>query len=148
MEPRACLQCKGTGVLFSKGFTSLEGKVYPDTERQCYACQGSKTFAPPNAQVILPLIVSKRGKLRLLTAFPAKLDRFKDLNAGRAYYVWRLARFHGGKDTTLPMTAGMVTRGDPFKDELDKMADQVAKEFFGTDLAGAVRWGQAFGMLP
>lgn len=48
---------------------------------------------------------------------------------------------------TMPMMADLFVRGDPFKAELDKLADSVAKEQFGTDLAAAARWGRAFGLI-
>jgi hypothetical protein len=41
----------------------------------------------------------------------------------------------------MPMTADSVTSGDPFKPELDAMADMVAKKVFGTNMAAAYRWG-------
>ena len=52
----------------------------------------------------------------------------------RAYYVWRMARFHGGADMTMPVMAGMNASGEPCKETLDKLADTMAREAFGTDL--------------
>lgn len=45
----------------------------------------------------------------------------------------------------MPMTADLVVRSDPFKPELDKLAELVAKKVFGTDMAGAYRWAGALG---
>ena len=36
-------------------------------------------------------------------------------------------------------------RSDPFLKELDAIADAVAKRVYGTDLAGASRWGSLLG---
>jgi len=145
---RSCTQCKGEKVNHSKGFTSLDGVVYPDETRPCYCCEGRGTFPEVDAPAILAgLIASKgknKGKLRASLVSPL---RSEGITAARTYYVWRLARFHGGKDCTLPITADMVVRGDPFKKELDLIADQVAKAAFGTDLAGTARWAKAFGMI-
>ena len=115
MEPRPCTRCDGSG----KGST-----LYPT----CRFCKGTGYFDPPNLTEILQEIVIK-GRLRS--------SRPKDI---RAYYVWRMARFHGGKDLTFPGTASMLIVGDPFIDELDQIADAVAKRAFGTDMAAALRW--------
>lgn len=149
-ENRPCGRCKGEGTTFSKGFTSLEGKVYPDKTEVCYSCNGAKEFSAPNGSAILDIITTSRGmkdgKRKIRAAWPSKLDHYKDRELGRAYFVWRLARFHGGKDVTMPCTADMVVRSDPFKPELNAMAEQVAKHCFGTDMAAAMRWGSAFGL--
>jgi hypothetical protein len=68
-------------------------------------------------------------------------------NDRRAYYVWRMARFHGGVDTTIPFTASVRTHADPWVAELDAMADKVAEDQFGSNLQAAARWGRAFGVL-
>lgn len=144
--PRACLTCKGTGSTHSKwakenGYEGPEGKP-------CFACSGKGTFEGFDVKTLVDIVLTTKGKTRTFRkSFPSKLKRFKDLNAGRAYYVWRLARFHGGADVTMPMTAGLVTHGDPFKKELDLLADEVAEMAFGTKMAAAVRWGQALGYI-
>jgi hypothetical protein len=56
-----------------------------------------------------------------------------------------MARFHGGIDMTMPVMAGYEVVGDPEVKVLDAMADKVAKENFGTDLAAARVWGRALG---
>jgi len=150
MEQRDCLRCKGTGTTFSKGFTYGD-KVYPDKTETCTRCKGEKVYPAPNLDTILEQITTSRGappgKRKFRAAFPSTLKHWSDRAAARAYYVWRLARFHGGKDMTMPMTAETVIGGDPFHKELEAMSDAVAKAYFGTDMAAAQRWGRAFGMI-
>ena len=147
-EVRPCSRCKGEGTIFRRGF-SYGDKTYPDTTEACSACKGAKVFHGPDVDLIVEAITTTRGgngKKRFRSAWNNKdRNRYSDVNAGRAYYVWRLARFHGGADVTMPMTADMVTRGDPFKAELDVIADHVAKVFFGTNMAGAARWAPLLG---
>jgi len=52
-----------------------------------------------------------------------------------------------GADMTMPITADMAVRGDPFKAELDAIADKVACAAFGSKYRAAARWGRAFGMI-
>ncbi len=144
----ACTRCKGEKVTHSKGFTSIEGKVYPDRTDKCNACNGEGTFPIVDIPAILARIIVTQGKTkgRLKSAMPSPW-KTTDVNETRAYFVWRLARFHGGKDMTMPMTAYMVVSGDPFRKELDTLSDAVAKAAFGTDLAAAAVWGKAFGLI-
>lgn len=110
--------------------------VYADSNRVCYSCKGAGHFAPLDVESIVSAIKGRKG---LRSARPAYA-----LGA-RPYYVWRLARFHGGADVTMPVCAGMDISGDPFRAELDALADAVAKRVFGTDLAAAYRWRGAMG---
>ena len=144
---RVCERCKGEKETTSKGFTSVDGTVYPDKTSQCYACKGEGTFPELDLLAIAAHFIASRGKNKnkLRAAFPSPSRG--DVNLTRAYYVWRLARFHGGADMTMPMTADMLISGDPFKKELASMAEVVAKATFGTDKAAAFRWGRAFGMI-
>lgn len=122
-ETRTCESCKGTGQ-------------HPFGWRpNCSSCGGSGTFCEPDRDVIWLAI---RGRKGLVSKRP------KD---GRAYYVWRMARFHGGLDTTMPVMASLEIHGDPWRPELDKLADEAAKTFCGTDLAAAKRWGRALGVI-
>lgn len=34
MDPLPCTVCKGAKIIHSEGFTSVEGKVYPPTDRR------------------------------------------------------------------------------------------------------------------
>jgi hypothetical protein len=141
-----CISCKGTGKTFMSGFTALNGEVYQDTYYVCASCKGTGNFPEVDKEYILNRITASRGKNKgKLRA--SMSSNFQDKIEARAYYVWRIARFHGGVDTTLPMTADLGVRGDPYKIELDHLAEQVAINNFGTDLAGTLRWGRALGMI-
>jgi hypothetical protein len=96
---------------------------------------------------IAQLISTQKGKKAFRKAWPSNLSpwKTKDVTIRRAYYVWRLARFHGGADVTMPMTADMMNAGDPFKTVLDQLSDVVAQKVFGTHMAAANRWGRALG---
>lgn len=144
---KPCLRCKGNKTITNPGFESLDGVVYPEITRKCYACDGVGEYSPLDENQIRKCIFAgqgkNKGKLRASLVSP----KGKDMSECRAYYVWRLARFHGGKDTTQPVVADMVCSGDPFRPELDILADKVAKESFGTNLAAAFIWGKALGMI-
>jgi hypothetical protein len=141
---RSCDRCHGSGRIHSTWDVD-EG---PDG-RECSRCKGRGTFPGLDLTKIIDALFTKKGKSRSFRkSFPSKLDHFGDLFGARCYYVWRLARFHGGADVTLPMTADMVTRGDPFKKELDALADLVANRVYGTNLAAAYRWGGLLGFAP
>lgn len=143
-DPRNCTRCNGTCRVHSKwavenGYEGPEGKV-------CVFCKGTGQFEGLDVQAIVDTLFTKRGKTRRFRkSFPQKLDHYSSRFGARCYYVWRLARFHGGADVTMPMTADMLTHADPFKKELDAMADIVAKKVFGTDKAAAYRWGRVLG---
>lgn len=136
-EMRPCTECKGTGI--TKGFTSEYPPytVFPD--RECVYCRGACTFEPIDESAIRTEIFSSRGARGLK----------KSLNgydaSSRGYYVWRLARFHGGADMTMPIAAEIRIKGDPYIEELNKLVDEVAKQAFGSDLRAAARWGKALG---
>lgn len=131
-----CKRCNGARVNHSTGFTALDGTVYEPRTTKCYACNGRGTFTMPDALAITEAIKGRRG---LVSKRPA---------CDRAYYVWRMARFHGGADVTMPMTASMGVAHDPYRDVLDRLADLAARRYFGTDLAAAHRWGRVLGMIP
>ena len=100
----------------------------------CRGCGRTGTFSAPDFDAILNEV---RGRKGLRTKRP---------DSARAYYVWRMARFHGGADVTIPMFAMSEISGDPFVAELDSFADLVAKAAFGTNLAAAHRWGGLLGL--
>jgi hypothetical protein len=134
-----CPKCNGTGKYLQKGFTALSGTVYQDTEHTCYTCDGTGRFNRPDLNAILAAITNTRTH-GLRASKPKGNDR-------RAYYVWRLARFHGGADVRMPMCAVFDSGSDPYLPLLDALADIVARKAFGTDLAAAFRWGNALGTL-
>ena len=140
-----CLACKGTKERFIKGFTALDGTVFPDETRECYKCEGRGEYPAVDLKDILSRIIATKGKNkgRIRAAFPSP-TRSEGVNANRAYYVWRMARFNGGKDMTMPMTAQMLIGGDPHFKYLDTFSDIVAKKFYGTDMAAAQAWHRAF----
>jgi len=132
---RACLSCKGSGLHHHEAFTSGT-ESFPAKDYRCNACGGTGVFAAIAVPAILEAI---RGRKGLCSRRP---------EGARAYYVWRMARFHGGIDVTMPVVATMLSCGDPFRAEMDIMADAVAKRVYGTNLAGAHRWGMALEGLP
>lgn len=136
---RACKGCKGTG---SNRCYPADGVACPATcplckgtnVRPCYKCDGKGIFTAPDWDALLTAIRGRGGKLRSARPGREKGDR--------AYYIWRIARFNGGADVTMPMMASLFSDGDPFLPELDAFADAVAVRVFGTRLAGAARWGR------
>jgi hypothetical protein len=133
METRNCLSCKGTGI-----------RVYGGTipNRPCNSCKGSGSYGAVDVPAILEAIKGRKG---LRSKAPDYSGVHFTVANVRAYYVWRMARFHGGVDVTMPMVAGIMVHGDPFTKELDAVADAVAKRVYGTDRAAAYRWGNALG---
>jgi hypothetical protein len=148
LQEAPCKSCKGEGTKFSKGF-EYQGRVYPDRNNPCTCCGGTGQFPGLDVPGIIEMISAGKGdKKRFRAAWPSKFSPWKNAAAKRAYYVWRLARFHGGADVTMPFTASFAVDGDPHRDALDRMADAVAKKVFGTDMAAAHRWGNLLGFAP
>lgn len=116
---RTCTRCKGEGSYQIGGLPQAF---------KCHGCEGRGHFLPVEVDSILSEIKGRKGL------------RSKRPDSKRAYYVWRLARFHGGVDVTMPVCAMMDVGGDPFRAELDQLAEAVAKHVFGTDMAAAYRW--------
>jgi len=126
-----CPACQGTGTY------RIVGTTYAAPCSGC-AASGSQT-APDETCIRAAIFTAKRGAYRLRASFP------RHRGDARSYYVWRLARFHGGADVTLPVMADLGVRHDAFKADLDRMADDVAREAFGDNMRAARRWGQALG---
>jgi len=123
-----CLKCNGTGNRSNwQGIT-----IY------CLYCNGRGHFEQLNVEEIL-LDIKGRS--------PGTLRSSKPTTGARSYYVWRVARFHGGIDLTLPILAMIDIEGDPFKPDLDQLAEGVAKAVFGSDMEAAKRWGKALGYV-
>lgn len=138
VEPlMACTKCKGAGHTLSDGFSyTLEDgtrRHVPTKWKICSFCDGAGWFHAPD---LAPLVKAVTGRK------PRTL-RSKRPDDTRSYYVWRLARFHGGKDVCLPMGAEMDIAGDPYRDALDELARLIAKTYFGSGNFGAARWQQA-----
>jgi len=134
MGKRDCKRCKGKGI--------CEPCFEGDTRTKCHACGATGFFIAPDETEIRALITATRGKNK--GKLKTGMNSFK--TPARAYYVWRMARFHGGADTTMPIMAGVLNRSDPFEPELDALADVIAKESFGSNMAAALRWGRALGL--
>lgn len=140
---RPCTRCKGEGRTHSvwaveNGYETAEG-------RPCTSCKGTGTFSGLDVNALVNACFTTKGKKSFRKSFVSPWGAKK--GDARAYYVWRLARFHGGADVTMPVTADMVTGGDPFKNELNLIAEFVAKKVFGTDMAGSSRWGVLLGVI-
>jgi hypothetical protein len=58
----------------------------------------------------------------------------------RAYFVWRMTRFHAGVDMRIPAMAMAIIDGDPAEAALDQLAGQLAEQYFGTQLAAVATW--------
>jgi len=146
-----CTKCKGTGELVFGGWARADGSTYPESRHKCSSCCGTGQFAPIDEKAILEAIMATKGKNKgKIRASMSSSDGFRkrgDATIPRAYYVWRIARFHGGVDVTMPIMADTLISGDPCKKELDALADKVAKEQFGSNMRAAIRWGRALGAL-
>lgn len=147
---RPCPKCKGTGAY---DHTWIWDPIKKDGHfglGPCEDCQQTgKVVKPDFDQIFERVTKGKKGETkRTFRASKPKLENeFKNRNEARIYYVWRIARFHGGVDVTMPVMAGMANRHDPYSHELDLFAEALAKLAFGTDMAAAWRWGTALGML-
>lgn len=138
IEPvMACTSCKGAGYRLKDGFTynREDGKLvsYPTRWESCGSCNGAGWFHAPSVTQLIKQV--KGRKPRTL--------RSKRPDDTRAYYTWRLARFHGGRDVCLPMLAEVDIAGDPYRELLDQLAQVIAKAYFGSGNVGAARWQQA-----
>lgn len=80
---------------------------------------------------ILSLILAKTGGLK---------TKFASYEDSRAYYVWRMARFHGGVDCKMPVAAFTLCKDDPALEELEAMAVELAEKNFGTSNGAALVW--------
>jgi hypothetical protein len=122
-----CKCCKGTGIKPP----IISGDRVLVKEKECFDCKGTGTFSAPVLEEIVALIKGRKGL------------RSRRPDDRRAYYVWRLARFHGGQDMALPVMAEMDSSSDPYKDLLDLWARAVAKRVYGSGTTGTERWQRA-----
>jgi len=127
-----CTRCNGTGK------NSYNGKA-------CYACNGTGQFSEPDyKQILKSLLITRKSKQTFRASAPKGRDTVEEK---RSYYVWRLTRFHGGADVTMPVMAESYISGDPFAKDLDKFAGMIAQRVYGTQMAAAYRWGSIFGAV-
>lgn len=137
---RQCKHCLGTGKIKNLLYQHVKFPDEPEFNA-CRDCIGMGFRVRPDYGDIFDGILG-RGGLR-----SARPKDERTILSGRCYYVWRLARFDGGADVTMPVMANMELGNDPYIKELDWLSGIVAKLFFGTHMAGAVRWGTALGMM-
>jgi len=146
-EHRDCKRCKGTKTATKWIYDPItkKGDFGP---APCDECNATGMISKPDFDNIFQVITKKvKGseKRAFRTGKPKFENEHKNQEEGRAYYVWRMVRFHSGQDVTMPVVASMCVTYDPFERELDAFASYVAKGAFGTDLAGATRWARALG---
>lgn len=156
--PRCCTRCNGTKleacVICNSAWRPAtpgvcEGKpctfcTNSSGMRPCRTCDGEPLYQPPVIGWLVEGILSSRGprKGRICRSRP-KLADHRNRESSRLYYVWRLARFHAGIDASLPIGADMEIGGDPFRPELDAIAQLVARGLTGHASIGRARWQQA-----
>lgn len=126
-----CTACKGQKI------RALLGKSYP-----CRDCHGEGTFPEVDKEAIRVAIIASKGKNKgkPRAAFPSPLSE-APIPVKRAYYVWRMARYYGRMDVTMPMTALDLVNGDPDVKELDLRAQGIAQEFFVARIKEGKFWG-------
>jgi len=134
-ELRDCTSCKGSGKAYHWDHEKAAGKP----PKPCYSCKGKGKFGPPDVEAIVAAIKGRKG---------LRASRPDRAHGPRAHFVWRLARFHGGADVTMPIGAETEISGDPWHKELDALPGLVAKRVFGSDMAAASRWGRLLGYVP
>jgi len=109
IEDRDCKLCNGTGVRTILGETHV-----------CRACGGSGRRPAPDEAGLEEACRGRGGRLRS--------TRPRD---DRAYYVWRMARVRAGVDERIPVLAALLVYGDPFRPELDALAERLAVAHLG-----------------
>lgn len=141
-----CTRCKGSrSVSYDIGTKTRT--------HECGACAGRGTFPGVDVVALVRMVLVSKpnaaGRRTFRRSWPSKLSpwRTNDPVVRRAYYVWRMARFHGGADVTMPFTANCVVHGDPHIDCVDLIASLVAQRVFGTDRAAMYRWGNLLGFV-
>ena len=125
MKTLNCTHCHGAG----------ETKHWRNdgTMRVCSCCDGRGTFESPDLKQLCEAIKGRKPRT-------VRSRRPED---PRAWFLWRMVRFHNGQDVTLPMTATMAVDGDPFKPTLEIAAQMIAKHFTGKTSIGSARWRHA-----
>jgi hypothetical protein len=134
-----CGRCNGTMINVYEGFTAVDGTVYPRKEKPCLWCDSLGHFTKPDLAALVKAVKGRK----------AGTLRSKRPDDSRAYFIWRMARFHTGADVCLPMTAQMEVAGDPYRDMLELVAEMLAERLTGHKSAGRARWQSAmYGSAP
>jgi len=120
-----CTRCDGAGL--------VDHWRRDGSKVDCTCCDGRGTFEAPD---LVQLCAAIKGRK------PRTL-RSKRPDDARAWFLWRMCRFHLGKDTCLPMTASLAVDGDPFVPTLDAAARVIALHFTGKESIGSARWRHA-----
>lgn len=157
MDTRICTRCNGQGF-------RTESWDAVGTSKPCYACDGQGHFPAVEVAPIRALVINPKTGKTFSTSLNSKDGRKRADSLGalapvtpygmllrrRAQYVWRIARWHAGVDGTGfnlggAIMADMDLMGDPWKPELDTLADLIADECYGrgANLRAARRWTQA-----
>jgi hypothetical protein len=129
--------CKGCDVVGKR-----ESYGSPGTYDRCTTCNGLPLIGQPDWSDILKRCLTFRGAVRWRTSNPS-LTTKTIRGCHRAGYVWRMVRFYAGTDVCLPMMAGIMSRNDPWLDEMDAFAHGVAAVLYPASrgIAGVARWG-------
>lgn len=131
METLNCTNCHGAG--------ETEHWRKDGTMRVCSCCDGRGTFESPDLKQLCEAI---RGR-------KPRTVRSKRPEDPRAFFLWRMTRFHSGADVTLPVVATMDVDGDPFKPVLEIAAQMIAEHCTGKQSIGSARWRHAIhGEMP
>lgn len=119
------------------------------TMQTCSDCDGRGYFAAPDFKAILKAIEGRKRVISPLLGHEIKALRAKRPDDGRAYYVWRMTRFHSGADVCMPVVASWEVSGDPYRKELDDFAAGFAAVLTGKGSIGTQRWAHAmYGIEP
>lgn len=128
-----CGRCEGSKLTISEAWTAVDGRHFPRREKPCIWCDGVGHFTKPDLTALVKAVKGRK---------PGKL-RSKRPDDTRAYFIWRMARFHTGDDVCLPMAAQMDIAGDPYRDMLELVAEMLAERLTGHKSAGRSRWQAA-----
>lgn len=138
-EQLPCRKCKGSKLTISEAWTSQEGKHYPRREKPCIWCDGVGHYTRPDIPALVQAVKGRK---------PGKL-RSKRPEDPRAYFIWRMARFHTSADVCLPMVAQMDIASDPYQGLLEIAAELLSERMTGHTSAGRARWQSAlYGTAP